>query len=120
DALLIARASKRGDSGVACYRGKDFKKVRLLVRIVGRVLRVLSKLRAKRASRAISKFELLECLSGYESVEDFLHDFRSRKEPSFSLRKENLPLLGEVLPQSEEAIIRDADEICAHNFDLLG
>lgn len=94
--------------------------MRLLVRIVGRVLRVLSKLRAKRASRAISKVGLLECLSGYESVEDFLHDFRSRKEPSFFLRKENLPLLGEVLPQSEEAIIRDADEICAHNFDLLG
>lgn len=94
--------------------------MRLLVRIVGRVLRVLSKLRAKRASRAISKVELLECLSGYERVEDFLHDFRSRKEPSFFLRKENLPLLEEVLPQSEEAIIRDADEICAHNFDLLG
>lgn len=53
--------------------------MRLLVRIVGRVLRFLRKLRAKRASRAISKFELLECLSGYERVEDFLHDFRSRK-----------------------------------------
>jgi len=83
-------------------------------------LRFLRKFRAKRIAKAISKIELLECLNKYESVKDFLCDFRSREKPLFFFSEKNLQSFRGVMPRSGEDIVSDADEVCAHNFDILG
>jgi len=92
------------------------------IEVAKKGLRLLRKFRAHRMSKAISNVELLECLSGYERVKDFLLDFRSRRKPLFFLKEGDLhfELYREALSGNKEAIINDANETCAHNFDLLG
>ena len=89
------------------------------MRIAKGALRLLRWLRAKRLAGAISKIELSKCLNEYKNTDDFLLVFRSRKKPLFFLSGNNLRPLMEVLPQSG-GILEDADQVCAHNFDLLG
>ena len=91
----------------------------LFLRIGRRGVRYLRRLKAKRIAKIISKIELIKCLKEAKSLHDFLHDFHSREKPLFFIDKINTKLPKEILAQSEE-VIKDADEICAHNFDLLG
>jgi hypothetical protein len=92
---------------------------KLLLRIGGRGLWYLRRLKAKRTAKIISKIELSKCLKEDKSLHDFLLDFRSREKPLFFIDGINRELPKEILTRSEEGV-KDADEICAHNFDLLG
>ena len=91
----------------------------LFIRIAGKGVRYLRRLKAKRAAKAISKVELSNCMKGKMDSQDLLLSFRMRKKPLFFLGEINPNSLKGVLAQSEE-VIKDADEICNHNFDLLG
>lgn len=82
-------------------------------------MRYLRRLKAKRTAKIISKVELVKCLKEDKSIHNFLLNFRSREKPLFFIDEINTKLPKEILAQSEE-VIKDADEICAHAFDLLG
>ncbi len=92
---------------------------RYLLRTAGRMVRLLARLRATRAARTISRIELSGCIKDYKTPQDFLLNLRSREKPLFLLNRINPETLRQILPQSEE-IIKEADEVCLHNFDLLG
>lgn len=94
--------------------------MKLLLRAARRGRKFLRRLRVKRAARAISRVNLLRCLIESKTLDEFLLHFRLRKMPLFFLDGKNAELLKEIFPQSEKVIVKDADEICAHNFDFLG
>lgn len=89
--------------------------MKLVRGITGRGARFVKRLKAER----IAKVELSKCLKEPETFPDFLLNLRSREKPLFFLSEKDPQSLKEVLPQSE-GIVKDADELCAHNFDLLG
>ena len=91
----------------------------LLIRIAGKGVRYLRRLKAKRAAKAISKVELSNCMKGKMDSHNLLLSFRLRKKPLFFIDEVNPNSLKGVLAQSEE-VIKDAEEVCDHNFDLLG
>jgi hypothetical protein len=78
-------------------------------------IRSWQRIKARRA-RAIPKVGLWERRDSQRRR--FLADFRSRQTPFFTSQK-NAGLLTSYFPQVEK-IVNDADEICAHNFNLLG
>jgi hypothetical protein len=89
--------------------------MKLVRGIVSRGKRLLRRLRAKRAA----KIELARCLQEPQTLPTFLANLRSREKPRFFIGEKDPQSLKNFLPQSEP-LIKDADEICAHNFDLLG
>ena len=91
----------------------------LHIKIAGKGVRYLRRLKAKRAAKAISKVELSNCMNGGMDSHDLLFSFRMRQKPLFFLDEINPNLLKEILPHREE-VIKDANEICNHYFDLLG
>ena len=91
----------------------------LLKRVVRGELQYLRKLKAKKVSGAIYRMELLKCLTEVKTLDSFIVDFRSRKKPLLLPDDTNPSSLEKFSPQSKK-IIKDADEICTHNFDLLG
>ncbi len=93
--------------------------MRALVIIAGEVLMFLRRFRAKRAVKAISRVELLKCLEGDKTLQDFLLDFRSREKPLFFWDKKNPEFL-QVVPVQSKEIIKDADRTCERGFELLG
>ncbi len=75
----------------------------------------LRRLRAK----GTVQVELLKCLKSGVALPALLDGLRSGEKALSLLRKQDPHLLRELFPQIEESI-READEVCAHNFDLLG
>ncbi len=102
--------------------------------IAERVWRLLRRLAVKRLARSISKVELTTCFREQTTPRELLQNLHSGDRPGFffnpklsggktgSSATATAPLnqtLKKVLPQSR-GILKDADEICTHNFDLLG
>lgn len=77
-----------------------------------------SRLRRLKRKRAV-KVELSKCLESPETLRALLAKLRSRGKTLFFMGKQEPQLLKDLLPQIEQSIA-DADEVCAHNFDLLG
>lgn len=92
----------------------------MVVRIGTRALRHLRRLKAKRGAKVISRVELSECLNEPRGAQSFLSDFRSRKEPVFFFDRSDIQFLEKSSLLEKERIVKDADAICNHEFDLLG
>jgi hypothetical protein len=85
----------------------------------------IESLRANRVSAYISDEEFLRSLNGsFASIQQFAGYLRKRKKPHFFINSTDSDRLVEIIkryyPNSFDAAIADADEICVHNFDLLG
>jgi len=93
--------------------------MKLLVRVAGRGFRFLRRLNARRASRTISEVEFSGLLRNDVISQEIPQYFRFRGNPSFFFKGKTAELPEESLARSRE-IVEDADEICAHNFNLLG
>jgi len=94
--------------------------MKLLHEIVIKTLKSLRKFKARRLAKAFLGIELKKCVDQSEDVVEFLAKFRCRQYPEFFINKEEVSdSLGKAVFQGEE-LIKEAEEICAHNFDLLG
>lgn len=92
----------------------------IVIRVGKWAVRYSRRLGAKRIAKAISTIELSKCLEEPRDVQSFLLDFRSRKEPLFFFDKSDIELFRQARLPEKETIVKDADSICNHVFDLLG
>jgi len=101
------------------YLSINVQPAKLLRGIAYRSVKLLRRFKGKRAAKAISKVKLSRSLKEGMSVHEFLLSLRSRKEPVFLFDEKDTERF-KLSPAKKEEIIRDADSICNHNFDLLG
>ena len=82
----------------------------LHIKIAGKGVRYLRRLKAKGAAKVITKVELSNYMNGGMDSHDLLFSFRIRQKPLFFLDEINHDSLKEILPHREE-IIKDTNEI---------
>jgi len=92
----------------------------ILLRIHRSVVRSRRRLRARTAARTLSKVELSKCLKEPKDIQTFLSDFRSRAVPLFFFDESDIDFFRKASFPEKQTIIKDADSVCNHDFDLLG
>ncbi len=74
--------------------------------------------------KTLTDSQFLEAVNGFNDLSDFVNHIKSREEPKFFISEHYKPEVGNILknkfPDAMTKIIEAADDICNHNFDLLG
>lgn len=97
--------------------------MRLLKITASSMLNSMRRLNARRLARSTFKVDLLGHLDKGNSLQDFLVHFRSREKPLFFFDNKVTQLLEDLSQLNRvgnQAIIKDADQICSHVFEMLG
>lgn len=101
--------------------GMALKKAAMKLVGVGAVK--LEKVAAKLSPAHISDEELLQSLEGFTSMEAALHTIRGER-PAFlvqpSAREQLVSLVRRQFPHLVAEIVKEAEKVCYHVFDLLG
>ena len=92
----------------------------ILLRILRQVGRLRKRSRARTAAITGSEIELSNYLKEPKDIQSFLSDFRSRKEPLFFFDESGINLFRKATFPEKQTIIKDAENVCNHDFDLLG
>lgn len=101
------------------YRTNKMRPMKQFRRIAYGGVRLLRRLKGKRAAKAISKVKLSQSLKEPIGVQEFLRSLRSRKEPVFFFDESDIKRF-KLNPVEKDKILKDADSICNREIELLG
>jgi hypothetical protein len=93
-------------------------------RAKNKIKNIIIKMKANLFSTYLSDADFLKAFNGIDNIKDIPAYFRERNQPAFFWKWEDkekiIKIIKSCYPESIPSTIQEADEICAHIFDLLG